>query len=104
MFLHAGIKYPWFVFFQKADQIQGNIDAAHAGVYRLVTWIGTYDEAKVRRVSVELTAKIEGAAAVAGQQPGAAFLRTLYDRIAPGLYGEFDGHRPKRVLVKVLGE
>lgn len=34
---------------------------------------------------------VEGAAAVAGQQPGAGFLRTLYDKIAPGLYGEFDG-------------
>jgi dienelactone hydrolase len=34
---------------------------------------------------------VEGAAAEARQQPGAAFLRTLYDRITPGLYGEFDG-------------
>lgn len=34
---------------------------------------------------------VEGAAAAAGQQPGAGFLRTLYDKIAPGLYGEFDG-------------
>jgi dienelactone hydrolase len=34
---------------------------------------------------------VEGAAAAAGQAPGAAFLRTLYDRITPGLYGEFDG-------------
>jgi dienelactone hydrolase len=38
-----------------------------------------------------LRTAVEGAAAEAGQQINPAFLRTLYDRIAPGLYGEFDG-------------
>jgi dienelactone hydrolase len=33
---------------------------------------------------------VEGAAALAGQQIGAGFMRAFYDRVTPGLYGEFD--------------
>ncbi|HKC13583.1 MAG TPA: methyl-accepting chemotaxis protein [Vicinamibacteria bacterium] len=54
-----------FGIFQKADQALADIDAAHAGVYRLVTWIGNYDAAKVAHKSAELTAQIEGATAIA---------------------------------------
>jgi methyl-accepting chemotaxis protein len=54
-----------FGIFQKADQALGDIDAAHAGVYRLVTWIGNYDAAKIAHKSGELTAQIDGAAAIA---------------------------------------
>jgi dienelactone hydrolase len=38
-----------------------------------------------------IRAAVEGAAAESGQQPEAGFMRTFYDRIAPGLYSEFDG-------------
>lgn len=34
---------------------------------------------------------IEAAGREAGQSPGASFMRTFYDRVAPGIYGEFDG-------------
>jgi dipeptidyl aminopeptidase/acylaminoacyl peptidase len=34
---------------------------------------------------------IEAAAKDSGENVGAAFLRKFYDRVAPGLYGEFDG-------------
>jgi methyl-accepting chemotaxis protein len=54
-----------FGIFQKADQALADIDAAHAAVYRLVTWIGNYDPAKIAHKSAELTAKIDGATAIA---------------------------------------
>jgi methyl-accepting chemotaxis protein len=51
-----------FGYFEKVGQVSANIDAVHAGVYRLVTWIGNYDQAKVTRLSAEMTEQIDAAA------------------------------------------
>jgi methyl-accepting chemotaxis protein len=56
-----------FGFFQKTNEVSQSIDAVHASVYRLVTWIGNYDQARVGRMSADLTAQIDGAATVAKQ-------------------------------------
>ena len=50
-----------FRFFVKAHQVSADIDTAHATVYRLVTWMGSYDSAKVTRTAADLTAQIAGA-------------------------------------------
>jgi methyl-accepting chemotaxis protein len=52
-----------FGFFQKAGQVLADIDSVHAGVYRLVMWIGNYDQAKVARMSADLSAQIDASAA-----------------------------------------
>jgi methyl-accepting chemotaxis protein len=53
-----------FGFFEKLGGVSAEIDTVHAGVYRMVTWIGNYDEAKVARMSADLTRKIDASAAV----------------------------------------
>jgi methyl-accepting chemotaxis protein len=63
-----------FGIFQKADQALADIDAAHAAVYRLVTWIGSYDPAKIAHKSAELTGKIDGATAIVKGLAGEARL------------------------------
>ncbi len=52
-----------FGVFQKTNQVLADIDSAHASLYRLITWIGNYDEAKINRVSSEVMAQVEGASA-----------------------------------------
>jgi methyl-accepting chemotaxis protein len=52
-----------FAFFDKMGDVSSQIDSVHAGVYRLVTWIGNYDEAKVTRLSSEMAGQIDAAAA-----------------------------------------
>jgi methyl-accepting chemotaxis protein len=54
-----------FGFFQKANQVLADIDAAHASLYRLITWIGNYDQAKIGRVSGEVMGRIDGAVTLA---------------------------------------
>jgi methyl-accepting chemotaxis protein len=56
-----------FGFFQKTNEVSQGIDAVHASVYRLVTWIGNYDQAKVSRMSGDLAGQIDGAVTVAKQ-------------------------------------
>ena len=51
-----------FGVFQKTNQVLADIDSAHASLYRLITWIGNYDDAKINRVSSEVMAQVEGAA------------------------------------------
>ncbi len=63
-----------FGVFQKANQVLADIDAAHASMYRLVTWSGNYDQAKITRISAEVTAQIEGAVAIAKNLQGEAQL------------------------------
>jgi methyl-accepting chemotaxis protein len=53
-----------FGFFQKTNDVSAGIDSVHAGVYRLVTWIGNYDQAKVTRMSTELIAQVDAATAI----------------------------------------
>jgi methyl-accepting chemotaxis protein len=53
-----------FGFFEKLGGASAQIDTVHASVYRLVTWIGNYDEAKVARMSADLATQIDGASAV----------------------------------------
>ncbi len=53
-----------FGFFEKVGQVSGEIDSVHASVYRLVTWIGSYDEAKVVRMSSEMAGQVDAAVAV----------------------------------------
>jgi len=55
-----------FGFFQKSEQVSTRIDMVHAGVYRLVTWIGNYDKAKVARMAAELAGQVDGAAGIVG--------------------------------------
>ncbi|HEX9052345.1 MAG TPA: methyl-accepting chemotaxis protein [Anaeromyxobacter sp.] len=50
-----------FAVFERTSQILADIDAVHAGVYRLVTWIQNYDAATVARTTAELMAQIDGA-------------------------------------------
>ncbi len=52
-----------FGFFQKAGQVSSDIDSVHASVYRLVMWIGNYDEAKVTRMAADLAGQIDGSLA-----------------------------------------
>jgi len=61
-----------FAMYQKVGAISAGLDGVHARVYRLVTWIGNYDEAKATRQSAALTGKVDAIAAevhqlVAGQ-------------------------------------
>jgi methyl-accepting chemotaxis protein len=53
-----------FGFFEKLGGVSAEIDTVHASVYRLVTWIGNYDEAKVVRMSADLAKQIDSASAV----------------------------------------
>jgi methyl-accepting chemotaxis protein len=54
-----------FAVYQQAAQVSLDIDAVHASVYRTVTWIGFYDEAKLARATAELGGRIDRAAALA---------------------------------------
>jgi methyl-accepting chemotaxis protein len=51
-----------FGIFQKVGQVSSDIDSVHAAVYRLVMWIGNYDEARVARMSADLSAQIDSSA------------------------------------------
>jgi methyl-accepting chemotaxis protein len=48
-----------FAAYQKVGDISSALDGVHAGVYRLVTWIGNYDEAKLAERLQSLTDQIE---------------------------------------------
>ncbi len=81
-----------FAFFQKTNQVLASIDSAHASVYRLVTWIGNYDQAKVTRATADLTALIEGATAIVEDlrsQPG---LAEEERRILGAMLGQIAGY------------
>ena len=54
-----------FAFYQQATRVSLAIDEVHASVYRTVTWIGLYDEAKLVAVTADLGARIDRAAALA---------------------------------------
>ena len=54
-------------------------------------------------------AALDAAAKEAGEPVGAAFLRKFYDRVVPGIYGEFDGPQmlpliAPRPLLAINGE
>ncbi|MGC9982971.1 MAG: methyl-accepting chemotaxis protein [Polyangia bacterium] len=51
-------------FYQSVGQVSTKMDAVHASVYRLVTWIGNYDDAKVARLAGDLARQTDAAAAV----------------------------------------
>jgi methyl-accepting chemotaxis protein len=54
-----------FGFYERATRTSSEVDAAHALAYRVVTWIGTYDEARLARISAELRERTERAATLA---------------------------------------
>ena len=64
------------------------MDSAQAGVYRLVTWIGGYDEAKVTRTTAEILDRVDGAARAFGELSQSRQLtseeRTSLEAIAEG--------------------
>ena len=53
-----------FAVVERTSQLLADVDAAHAGVYRLVTWIQNYDEATVARTTAALMAQIDAATRV----------------------------------------
>jgi methyl-accepting chemotaxis protein len=54
-----------FAFYQAAGSVSAEMDSVHATVYRTVTWIGNYDEAKLAAITSEAVARIDHAAGVA---------------------------------------
>ncbi|HEU4386039.1 MAG TPA: methyl-accepting chemotaxis protein [Anaeromyxobacteraceae bacterium] len=82
-----------FGLFQKTNQILVDIDAAHTGLYRLVTWMNAYDQAKVARVSTEVMTQIEGAAAVVGIAAGQEELADEERRILGEVQGGLASYR-----------
>ena len=56
-----------FAYFERATQASSEIDAAHALAYRVVTWIGTYDERKLASASAEIRRRVDLAASLAKQ-------------------------------------
>ena len=82
-----------FGIFQKTGQVMADIDGAHTRLYRLVTWIGNLDEAKVARASKELTAQIEGAAAVVKNLQGQARLTDDERRILGATLGQLASYQ-----------
>ena len=51
-------------FYQSVGQVSTKMDEVHASVYRLVTWIGNYDDAKVAGRAADLARQIDAAATV----------------------------------------
>jgi methyl-accepting chemotaxis protein len=82
-----------FGFFQQTNQVLADIDAAHAGLYRLVTWSGTYDQAKITRVSSELTAQIERAVAIVRSLESQSQLSEEERGILDAILGELATYR-----------
>ncbi len=82
-----------FGIFQKTDKVLADVDAAHTRLYRLVTWIGNYDEAKAARASSELGAQIEGAAAVVRDLEGRAGLADEERRILKAILGQLASYQ-----------
>ena len=56
-----------FGFFEKLQAVSADVDTVHASVYRLVTWIGNYDEAKIARMSADLAKQVEAAGSVVSE-------------------------------------
>lgn len=54
-----------FAFFQTVDSISSQLDAVHASVYRTVTWVGNYDDAKLGAISADLVRRVDDASRVA---------------------------------------
>ena len=48
-----------FGFFEKLQAVSADVDTVHSSVYRLVTWIGNYDEAKIARMSADFAKQVE---------------------------------------------
>jgi methyl-accepting chemotaxis protein len=82
-----------FAFFEKTSQVLADIDSAHASVYRLVTWIGNYDQAKVNRVSSEAMAQVEAAAAIVKDMEKQAQLSDDERRILGTLLGQLASYQ-----------
>jgi methyl-accepting chemotaxis protein len=59
-----------FAFYEAAGRISSDVDAVHASVYRTVTWIGTYEGAKLAERSAELARGIDEAGALATRLGG----------------------------------
>jgi methyl-accepting chemotaxis protein len=51
-------------FYQSVGQVSTKMDGVHASVYRLVTWIGNYDDAKVASRAADLARQTDAAATV----------------------------------------
>jgi len=63
-----------FGYFERATETSAEIDAAHALAYRVVTWIGTYDERRLADATTELRRRVERAAELARALAGATGL------------------------------
>jgi len=63
-----------FGYFERATDTSAEIDAAHALAYRVVTWIGTYDERRLADATAELRRRVERAAGLARELAGATGL------------------------------
>jgi methyl-accepting chemotaxis protein len=50
-----------FATYQRVAHVAGELDAVHAATYRLVTFLGSYDETKAGRLTAELTGRVDQA-------------------------------------------
>jgi methyl-accepting chemotaxis protein len=82
-----------FAVFEKTNQVLADVDAAHASLYRLITWIGNYDEPRIARVSGEVMAQIEGAVATVKSLEAQAQLDPQERPIAAAILGHLTSYR-----------
>jgi methyl-accepting chemotaxis protein len=77
-----------FGFYERATQTSSEIDSAHAIVYRVVTWIGTYDDLRLARASAEIRERIERATSLAKELSGAPGLIDKERELLAGILGD----------------
>ncbi len=82
-----------FAMYQQVAKISAELDAVHAVVYRVVTWIGTYDDAKLARTTAELSARLDSAGAIAGSVSSRAGTTEDERRELAAIIGDLAGYR-----------